>query len=268
MRGAAGFVCRNNLPGSRLCLHSLQQQTVPLDILIVNNAASDGTASWSRSAQQRDPNIFRLVAESVESVSTLWNRILRWAWGRGCAEVLVLNNDVELRPDTYKTLRGWLAVNGPSDLGLVTGVSAGEEQARGIINVNGISESPHPDFSCFMYTKWAWERVGGFDERYAGAYAEDADLHVRLHRAGVRAVSINVPFVHHRSGTLRNADREERQRIESNALANRKRFFEQYGAWPGTIAYEQLFTAAGAGEGSDLETIQQPEQPGSREGTE
>lgn len=240
-RGAAGFICRNNLSGSQLCLHSLQQQSVPLDILVVDNAASDGTASWSRSVQQRDPNIFRLAVESVESVSTLWNRILRWAWGRGYAEVLVCNNDIELRPETYKQLRGWLAVNDPSDLGLVTGVSAGEEQARGIVNADGISESPHPDFSCFMMAKWAWERVGGFDENCVGAYYEDALWHVAAHRAGVRCVSINVPFVHHRSGTLRNADREERDRIERNTVTNKRYFFGLHGCYPGTKKYEDLF---------------------------
>lgn len=226
---------------SAACLNTLLAQTAKPDVFIINNASTDGTGQWIRSQLMRRDNtkVWGAYRHTPKSVAHCWNLGLRWAWEEGLEEALVVNNDVELMPETYERLRDWLRAGKEREVGLVTGVSAGEEVERGLVGSD--TESPHPDFSCWMLAKWAWERVGGLDEEYEGAYVEDADYHVRLHRAGIQAVSIDLPFKHTRSSTARNASVEERKRIEEYARRNRQRFFDTYGAWPGTKKYEGLF---------------------------
>ena len=45
-RVAAVVVTLNRLPLLQKCIEKLETQTVPCDILVVNNASTDGTAAW------------------------------------------------------------------------------------------------------------------------------------------------------------------------------------------------------------------------------
>ena len=56
-----------------------------------------------------------------------------------------------------------------------------------------------------------------------------------------------MPFLHHACGTLTHADKGEQRRIRANADHNREYFRSKYGCYPGTKAYEALFTEAGPG---------------------
>jgi GT2 family glycosyltransferase len=145
----------------------------------------------------------------------------------------VVNNDTELLPQTYRTL---LIARG--SCGLVTGVSVDRDPEP---PAQVLSVSPHPDYSCFLITRETHRRVP-FDERYVGAYFEDGDHHVRLHRAGIPAGSLPLEFRHRRSSTLRYASPQEKRRIEENFERNQQRFLRQYGCLPcAKVAYAQLF---------------------------
>ncbi len=99
----------------------------------------------------------------------------------------------------------------------------------------------HPDFSCFMIHKDVTDKVGWFDEEYYPAYCEDSSYHVRLHRAGIRAVCVDIPFLHHGAGTLKSASAGEVARIRRGADRNRERFRLAYGCLPGSVEYQELF---------------------------
>jgi len=244
MTGHIAVVCRNNLSYSRICLDTLLKQTVPCNVLIINNASSDGTAQWARQQMQNHPAVWSMSFGEVQSVSKCWNEGLKWAWSQGAFEALVVNNDTEFRPDTYELL--WKHLYSDTTLGMVTGVSAGEEQDRGLIE--SIIESPHPDFSAYMVSRWAWEAVGGFDEAFEGAYYEDARFHVEAHRKGIRCVSIGVAFLHKRSATRRHADHGEAKRIEAAYRANKARFIALYHCDTGTREYENIFSTNAMGD--------------------
>jgi hypothetical protein len=83
--------------------------------------------------------------------------------------------------------------------------------------------------------------VGRFDEEFEIAYCEDNDYHVRMHMAGIKAVGIDLPFLHHGAQTVKSSEPGERRMIERAADANRERFEEKWGCRPGTPAYESLF---------------------------
>jgi glycosyltransferase involved in cell wall biosynthesis len=224
-------LCRNTLTYSKACLKTLLAQTVPVDILLVDNASSDGTTQWAASQQALHSNVLRVTYQEVESVACCWNRALDWAWKRGYDEALVVNSDTELLPCTYQRLDEYLTKGG-----MITGISVD----RPPVEPEQITLNNHSDYSCFMIACWAHRQVP-FDEGYAGAYFEDNDHHVRMHRAGIAANGTNLEFLHHRSTTLRLADKNERERITYHYDRNKLRFLNEYGCLPGTKGYAELF---------------------------
>ena len=250
------MLCRNGLAYSRRCLESLLTQEGSPPILVVDNASTDGTTAWLTAEQQRtwpQVRVFGMTFAETVSVAEAWNRALGWSWGRlGLAEgeVLVVNNDTELLPQTHRMLCEYLyrAESVGRPVGMVTCIGREPKymeqavcQARVGCQDWSWNERPHPDFSCFLLARWAFEQVGKFDEGFEGAYYEDNDYHVRMHRAGVKAVCIDLPFLHHARGVMKGAGQLERKRIAEAADKNKRRFWEKYGCWPGTKGYERLF---------------------------
>ena len=227
--GAAVIVCRNNLAYTKAAIASLQASTVPLKILAIDNASSDGTAQWLATQP-----IYRITFGDVRSLSRCWNDGLVWCWS-GFREALVINNDVELLPNTFEALHGCLE----PPVGMTTCVSV--DRREKLVQPDSYSLRPHPDFSCFMIHRLAYSNVGPFDERYEGGYFEDNAYHVRMHRAKIKAVNIGLPFLHHGGTTLKNAGPDERDRINKHYTTNKKLFYSQFGCYPGTKGYEDLF---------------------------
>jgi GT2 family glycosyltransferase len=223
---------------SKACLKSLLAQTAPYaTVLAVDNASTDSTPQWLRSTQALTPGIAVITFQQAESVARVWNEIMTVTEQLHLPHVLIVNNDTELLPDTYKELEWYAALN--HDVGLVSCVSRrpGED-----MTYDAITARPHPDFSCFLIKLSAWQAIGGFDENCIGAFYEDNCAHVELHRRGIKAVCLSIPFLHHGSATIKSADKREKQRIESNAAHNREYFFSKYGCLPGSPEYDQLFS--------------------------
>lgn len=105
-----------------------------------------------------------------------------------------------------------------------------------------LRETRHPDFSCFLIRKSAYERVGPFPDEYEGAFFEDNCWHARAHKAGVKCVSIDVPFLHHGSATIKNMNPVEQARLKQKIERNRERFHGEFGCYPATKEYDELFT--------------------------
>lgn len=243
-RGSVLIVCRNNLSLSKKAIASAQAQDIPCDILVVDNASSDGTAQWLATKPIATISLMR-----QESLSACWNRGLRAFWKAGAEHCLVCNNDIELRADSYRVLLA-------HKMRFVTCVSVDKREQMGVAGdrdhlgeiygefpkcFRALSPRPHPDFSAFMIRKECTDRVGFFNEDYYPAFVEDCEYHIRMHRAGVQAVCIDVPFLHHGSATVKHSDPAERAVISRGAQANRERFRAKYGCLPGTPEYEAMF---------------------------
>jgi GT2 family glycosyltransferase len=143
----------------------------------------------------------------------------------------VVNNDVVLRPDTYRSL---LEDGGD----FVTAVSV--DSMAGIEGEWRKAPRPHPDFSCFLIRKNVWDKVGGFDESM-WLYASDGDYHLRMHKAGIEAYTIGGPFFHYASGTLKTASPGEKAAIERQADKDRYTFEKKWGVKVGTEDYYAIF---------------------------
>ena len=163
-------------------------------------------------------------------VSRAWNYGLRYFFEMGEDHVLVVNNDVELRPDTYQEL---LSDGGP----FVTCIGVNTLHESQKLYVKAVR--PHPDFSCFLIRREVWDKVGPFDESMV-LYASDADYHVRLHQAGIPAYTIGLPFYHVVSGTIK-SNPDEALAIHQQADRDRALFEQKWGCKIGTPEYYEMF---------------------------
>jgi GT2 family glycosyltransferase len=200
----------------------LAQTGVFLDVIVVDNASTDGSVEAVRG---RHPEVRLIVNAANLGFSRANNLGLRTARG---PYVLVVNSDCEVRPGAVGTLcaileaRPDVAIVGPRTVGtdgapqvsfgpsltllaewrqsrLVRGVKAGEATALSRASALAQREQ-EPDWvsaSCFLARREALEAVGGFDESFF-LYEEDVDLCLRVLRAGWRIVyTPTAEVVHH-----------------------------------------------------------------------
>lgn len=213
---------------TRRAIISAQQQDNDPTLVLIDNASED-CGPYLRSIH--DAILFS--HREPQGLHYVWNRAFHFLFDvQKCEHVLCINNDVWLRPDMYRLL-----VEDGGDF--VTGISVKHMYETAKADVT--SKSPHPDFSCFLMRRKVWDKVGEFDEqmRY---YSGDCCYHVRMHRAGIEAKCIALPFYHEGSGTIKSASPEDRQRICKQADADREVFRKKYGCIPLEPQYAELFT--------------------------
>lgn len=209
------------------CLRLLRVQTAAHRVIVVDNASSDGT-----------PEKIRESFSEVSLVETGGNLGFSIACNRGVAagsgEVIVLlNNDVECRPDFLELLVRPLQ----DDRSLGTVAALLVEPREQTIDSVGLAADPTlasfprlrgravaeanearpvlagPAGAAGAYRRVAWEAVGGLDEHVA-FYGEDLDLALRLRGAGWRATAApDAIGVHVGSATA--GRRSGRQRFQS-----------------------------------------------------
>lgn len=184
------------------CLRHLHAQTLPHRTIVVDGGSTDGTADRLR---ERWPDVRVERAEHVLGFAQACNRGV----AAGCADVIVLlNNDVECRPDFLERLLAPLQsdarVGAVAALMLApgerfidsVGLSA-DVTLAGFPRHQGLpahcAPAARPLLSCpagtaAAYRRAAWEQVGGLDEGIF-AYLEDLDLGLRLRAAGWQTVA-------------------------------------------------------------------------------
>ncbi len=97
---AAIVVTYNRLELLRQCVEALRAQTAACDILIVDNASTDGTAQWLAS----QPDLFsRRIGRNLGS-SGGFNYGIRWAVGAGYDYVWVMDDDTFPQLDALEKL--------------------------------------------------------------------------------------------------------------------------------------------------------------------
>ena len=209
-------------------------------VWVIDRGSTDGTLEWLNSLSwdvQDGVKLGPWVSHwpDMLSLAATWNRALSQLFNRGEEHVLVANNDIELHFDAYRKLLA-------DPAGFVTCVGVGADQwvknSKENINPN---RRPHPDFSCFLIRRWVWEKVGPFDENYKIAFCEDNNYHCQMHQAGIEAVCLDVPFLHHASMTIKTAPRWRQNEISRQAEANREYFYKKWGFRIGSPEYEEFF---------------------------
>lgn len=181
-------------------LESLERQTAPAEVVIVDNASSDGTVE---AVADRFPDVRVVPNERNLGFGAAINRAALELDG----DVLVLvNNDVVCEPEFLAQIAQPLA---DSTVGMVAGVllqatapelidSAGIELDttlgswdylwnRPSADLDGAADPVGPCGGAAAYRLTVFKELGGFDETLF-AYWEDVDLALRFRDAGWRCV--------------------------------------------------------------------------------
>lgn len=202
-------------------------------MLVLNNESTDGTAEYLNAFK----DVWQIYSSPPRSVAASWNMALELVFNAAASDyALVVNNDVELRPDTYRLL----VEDGG---GFVTAVGV-RELSNTLSVPNPNAKRPHPDFSCFLIRREVYQKIGPFDENFLIAFCEDGDYDLRMYKAGIRAYCIDLPYLHHGSMTVKNAEPGEVRKIQEQAAKNRLYFKNKWGFEMGS---EEYYTALDKG---------------------
>lgn len=233
-------------------------QSVPTRLLVVNQGVDDAFRErLERIAEVEAGRVFVWShVPPLPSLSATWNRALKFVWGTcsGTREVewtaLVVNNDVRLHSETIQRLQRILARERALFVSCV-GVTA--EQFDPSITYSDYdfwdahSDEPSragqllrkggPDFSCFLISYECHDRFQ-FDEGFIPAFCEDLDYHRRLMLAGEggRIFSVNLPYLHLASQTLKALEGKEAERIRREIETVSRTYYAE--KWGGAVNEE------------------------------
>jgi GT2 family glycosyltransferase/glycosyltransferase involved in cell wall biosynthesis len=233
-----GIVTFNNLELTELCLASIGSSTVypNFEVVVVDNASSDGTADWLRDEIAARPS-HRVV---LNSENRGFGPACNQALGDSEAEfVCLLNNDTVVT-------RGWLstlvrALGESKEVGLVgpsTNGAANEARVEpGYAELVGLEEwasgyvwdregesftIPMLALYCVVMRRSLWTDLDGLDEQFEVGLFEDDDFSRRVRRAGYDVRCRRDAWVHHfHEASFGRLPDDEYQRIYES---NRRRF--------------------------------------------
>jgi GT2 family glycosyltransferase/glycosyltransferase involved in cell wall biosynthesis len=243
-RASIVIVTYNNKDINQLCLETLfgRMEWPNFEVIIVDNASSDGTVELLREAEQTYPNLRVIYNDRNLGFAPANNLGLRLAAGDYIA---LLNNDTVLPRGWFSALARHLAAR-PS-IGMIGPVSnAVGNEAKIDVGYTDVRDMPawsakyvraHDGETfpipmlgmfCVVMRAGVFERVGFLDERFVIGMFEDDDYSRRLRDLGYELICARDAFVHHwqkASFRLLGGD-DEYDRIFQE---NRRRYREKWG---------------------------------------
>lgn len=247
-------ICIANYNGITIiadCLHSALQQegNIPVEILVHDDASSDGSAAFIRS---RYPDVKLIESTENAGFCVANNRMVAAARGK---YLLLLNNDAALYPDALKTLVSEAErLAQPAILGLPQfDATSGE-----LVDIGSLFDpflNPIPNLApmrgdvgmvigaCLWIPKRLWEELGGFPEWF-DSLAEDMYLCCCARLAGYPVRALPVSGYRHWQGKSFGGNRVENNRLSTTfrrrTLSERNKTFVMALTYPAPV-FQCLF---------------------------
>ena len=238
-------VTYNNLALTKACLSSLDELTgyAKLELIVVDNASSDGSPEWLRDWVQAGPDRQLILNEDNRGFAAGNNQGLRAARGE---YLVMLNNDTYVTPGWVRTLVNHMRRN--PDLGLLGPVTnnignearieivygdmpqmiarAGEYTRRHMGQLLPLRTAA---FFCVMLRRETFDRIGPLDEAFGRGFFEDDDYCRRIEQAGLRIACAEDVFIHHQlSASFNKLRQQDRQRLFDE---NKRTYEAKWGPW-------------------------------------
>ena len=251
---SAVVVTWNNREWNARCLASLRERNEwpNLEVVVVDNASSDGSPELLREEAERDGRVRLVLNETNAGFAAANNQGLALATG----DVLVLlNNDTAMTRGAFAALVRHLHAD--STIGLL-GPSTNEIANEGRVPVGYVSLEELPAWAasfvrehdgetldtamlamfCLAMRRETWERTGPLDERFEVGMFEDDDYSRRVKELGLRTVCARDAFVHHAGRASFGAIGEARY-VEI-FHRNKARYEMKWGLWLPHVAPEAM----------------------------
>jgi GT2 family glycosyltransferase len=235
---------------TRAAIADLLAQSVPTRILVINQGVDDDFRSELEAIAEEHEN--RVLVwhhhPALPSLSASWNLALETVWATAGEVALVVNNDVRLHRQTVELLA---TVQRKTDALFVSCVGVTPDQfdpsistaelwtaitgeAMNNVGIVPPSNRGGPDFSCFLITRACHQRFQ-FDEAFIPAFCEDLDYHRRLILAGegARIFSVNLPYLHYGSATIKTMAAPARMKIERAIETGSRAYYAR--KWGGPV---------------------------------
>jgi GT2 family glycosyltransferase len=200
-------VAFRSLDDLRICIPSVLEQGVALELIVIDNGPNDGAESWLRKSY---PQVRYHRAEGNGGYAGGHNLGVSLARSE---RVLLLNPDTELMPGALDALLASSRAHPEALINAQLRQPDGTVNAcgnvmhyTGIVSCRGLGDDPSlyrglerielVSGAALLLSKQLYDRLGGFDERYF-MYHEDTDLSLRARLQGVELLCDNSAVVTH-----------------------------------------------------------------------
>ncbi|MGV0959939.1 MAG: glycosyltransferase [Limnohabitans sp.] len=235
----------NNLELTKACLLSILEKSnyTNFELIIVDNASTDGSIGWLREFKKNNNNIELIENRTNVGFSAGNNIGLTAATGE---YIVILNNDTIVTHNWLITLMHHLK-DDPT-IGLIGPVTNNiGNEAKINITYNNISEmhfisefytrenigKTYPlrtaAFFCVMMHRSTFQKVGLLDEAFGRGFFEDDDYCRRIENIGLKIVCAEDVFIHHHlSASFNKIKQTEREDLFNKNLS----YYEsKWGTW-------------------------------------
>jgi len=197
----------NGLDLLRRCVSSIRRHTAPpYEIIVVDNASTDGTAEWCMREKLKLVSLARNVGFPAAC-----NKGLRLSVGD---TLVLLNNDTIVTSNWLDNLTA--ALHSSSEVGIVgpvTNYASGSQrvdlhfedlgQFQSLAEANNVSDSSKWMSAkrivgfCLVFRRSLMEAIGLLDERFSPGHYEDDDYCYRARQQGFRLLICHDALIYH-----------------------------------------------------------------------